>query len=112
MSVVLKKIIFTQLSSCFNEAKLILDNQCGFRQKHCTDYIALELVDRIINHMDKNELSINIFFDLSKAFDTIDHNILLHKLRFYGLDVSAIQMITFVYVHLMINNSCTCWGQK
>ena len=40
--------------------------------------------------MDKNEVPINIFLDLSKAFDTIDHNILLHKLRFYGLDGSTL----------------------
>ena len=56
----------------------------------CTEYAALELVDIIINHMDKNEVQINIFLDLSKAFDTIDHNILLHKLRFYGLDGSTL----------------------
>ena len=37
-----------------------------------------------------NEVPINIFRDLAKAFDTIDHNILLHKLRFYGLDGSTL----------------------
>ena len=40
--------------------------------------------------MDNNEVPINIFIDLSKAFYTIDHNILLHKLRFYGLDGSTL----------------------
>ena len=67
-----------------------MDNQYAFSPKHCTEYAALELVDRIINHMDKNEVPINIFLDLSKAFDTIDHNILLHKLRFYGQDGSTL----------------------
>ena len=90
ISKVLEKIIFTQLSSYLNEAKLFFDNQYGFRPKHCTEYAALELVDKIINHMDKNEVPINIFLDLSKAFDTIGHNILLHKLRFYGLDGSTL----------------------
>ena len=61
-----------------------------FRPKHCTGYDALELVDRIINHMDKNEMPINIFLDLSKTFDAIVHNILLNKLRFYGLDGSTL----------------------
>ena len=40
--------------------------------------------------MEKNEVPINIFLDLSKAFDTIDHNILLHTFRFYGLDGSTL----------------------
>ena len=92
ISKILEKIIFTQLSSYFNEAKLFFYNQYGFRPKHCSEYAALELVDRIINHMDKNEVPINIFLDLSKAFDTIDYNILLHKLRFYGLDGSTLPL--------------------
>ena len=49
ISKVLEKIIFTQLSSYCNEAKLFFDNQYGFRPKHCAEYAALELVDRIIN---------------------------------------------------------------
>ena len=43
----------TQLSSYFKEAKIFFNNQYGFRPKHCTGYAALELVDIIINHMDK-----------------------------------------------------------
>ena len=53
---------------------------------YSTEFAALEFVDRIINHMDNYEVPINIFLDLSKAFDTIDHNILLHKLRLYGMN--------------------------
>ena len=67
----------------FSITNMVLDQNTAL-------YAALELVDRIINHMDKNEVPINIFLDLSKAFDTIDHNILLHKLRFYGLDGASL----------------------
>ena len=66
--------------------------QYGFRPKHSTEYAALELIDRIINEMDKNEIPIDIFLDLSKAFDTIDHTILLHKLKYYGLEDSTLRL--------------------
>ena len=93
ISKVIEKIIFTQLSTYFNENKLIFDNQYGFRPKHSTEYAALELVDRIITDMDKKEVPINIFLDLSKAFDTIDHTILLAKLRYYGIHDTALLLL-------------------
>ena len=46
---------------------------------HSTKYAALELIDKIITQMDNNELTINIYLDLSKAFDSIDHSILINK---------------------------------
>ena len=89
ISNIIEKIIFTQLSLYFNENKLIFDNHYGFRPKHSTEYAALELVDRIITQMNIKEVPINIFFDLSKAFDTIDHTILLAKLIYYGIHDTA-----------------------
>ena len=56
-------------------------------------YAALELVDRIITQMDKKGTPINIFLDLSKAFDTIDHTILLAKLRYYGIHDTALLLL-------------------
>ena len=64
----------------------MFDNQYGFRPKHSTEHAALELIDRITNKMDTNEIPLNIFLDLSKAFDAIDHIILLNKLKYYGLE--------------------------
>ena len=92
ISKVLEKIIALQLSSSFEKNKLLFDNQYGFRPKHSTEHAALELIDRITNKMDTNEIPLNIFLDLSKAFDTIDHSILLNKLKYYGLKGSTLNL--------------------
>ena len=54
---------------------------------------SLELVDRILSFMDNGDTPIGIFLDLSKAFDTLNHNILLHKLKHYGLSKNSTELI-------------------
>ena len=59
---------------------------------HSTDYATHELIDKSITQLDKNEETIIIFLDLSKTFDTIDYNILINKLTYYGLEGSTLQL--------------------
>ena len=73
-----------QLHEYFTQHKLYYDSQYGFRPKHSTEFAALEIVDRIATKLDQNEIPQNIYLDLSKAFDTLNHNILLCKLNYYG----------------------------
>ena len=60
-------------------------SQYGFRKEHSTEFAALDLIDRILTRMDNKEIPINIYLDLSKTVDTLDHSILIDKLEFYGL---------------------------
>ncbi len=78
-------IIFKQLYHFFQEKKLLYNSQYGFITDHSTEFAAFELVDRVIVEMDKNNTALNIFLDLSEAFDTLDHKILLEKLKYYGI---------------------------
>ena len=85
ISKILEKLIFKQLSTYLNEYKLLYDSQYGFRAGHSTELASIELIDRITQDLDKGKIPISIFLDLSKAFDTLDHVILLQKLNYYGI---------------------------
>ena len=85
LSKVFERIVYNQLYSYFIQNKLLYFSQHGFRKLHSTETASLEFTDRIIQHLDNGKIPIAIFIDLSKAFDTIDHNILLHKLQYYGV---------------------------
>ena len=93
MSKVFEKIIYNQIYDHFTKFGLFYSSQYGFRAKHSTEYAALELVDRIINEMDQNRYPVNIFMDLSKAFDTLNHNILLDKLKHYGFQGTSLELL-------------------
>jgi hypothetical protein len=91
LSKVFERVVYAQLYNYMNSNNLFHISQYGFRQGHSTELAALELVDRIGKDLDKKKIPISIFLDLSKAFDTLDHEILLKKLRYYGMDEIALQ---------------------
>ena len=93
ISKVFERVIHIQLTEYFYENRLLYDHQYGFRSSHSTEQAAVELVNRIITTMDNNDVPFSIFIDLSKAFDTIDHQILLYKLNFYGIKERALGLL-------------------
>ena len=80
-----ERIIFNQVKEYFNTHDLYFRSQYGFRKEHSTELAMLEVIDRIVQHLEKDTTPINMYLDLSKAFDTLDHNILLYKLKYYGI---------------------------
>ena len=85
-SKVFEKVVFTQLYEYFDKNNLLYSSQYGFRKIHSTEMAGLELTDRILKDIDNKDASLTIFMDLSKAFDTLDHQILLTKLKYYGVN--------------------------
>ena len=84
--------MYDQIYNYFQNNELFYNSQYGFRKNHSTELATLEIIDRIIQDMYKYNTPINIYIDLSKAFDTIDHNILLCKLKYYGLNGAALDL--------------------
>ena len=90
ISKLFEKVVFEQLSDYFSSNKYLHEGQYGFREKHSTELATVELMDRIISALNDKRLPISIFMDLSKAFDTLDHAILLEKLRYYGISGTSL----------------------
>ena len=85
ISKILEKIVYTRLYKFINKYNILNSNQYGFRKNFSTDLALLQIYDKITNAIAQKEHVIGIFCDLSKAFDTLNHNILLSKLNHYGI---------------------------
>ena len=84
-SKILERLMYNRLYNFLTEHNILSMNQFGFRKNYSTFLALMDLVDSISKNIDEGNYSIGIFLDLSKAFDTINHTILLDKLCRYGI---------------------------
>jgi hypothetical protein len=86
---IFEKLMHKRLYKFLEDQLLIFSKQFGFRLGHSTIHALIDLTEDIRKAIDENNFAIGIFVDLQKAFDTVDHKILLKKLEFYGVRGTA-----------------------
>ena len=84
---------YNQIIEYFEANSLLCENQFGFRKNRSTEDAVLVFQDLAKDMLNKRQTPFAVFMDLSKAFDTIDHNILLEKLKFYGFSPDALKLM-------------------
>ena len=88
---ILKKVAYRRLNDYLMANSILSDSQYGFRSNHSTFMALLEMPDKISKSLDDGNITAAVFIDLSKAFDTINHDVLCRKLEFYGVRGIALQ---------------------
>jgi len=91
ISKVLERIIHIRTVNFLKHNNIFSKFQFGFREKHSTIHALLTLVEKVTHALDKLSHMVGIFLDFSKAFDTINHEILLAKLSHYGIRGKALE---------------------
>ena len=89
----LEKILQKRLNSFLGKYNVITECQYGFRERHSTELAIIRLVHKIGQAAEQKKYTAGVFLDLSKAFDSIDHTILLYRLEKYGIRGKALDWI-------------------
>ena len=76
-SKILERIMYNRLFKYLKTNEILYKKQFGFQEEHSTEHAIIQLIDQINNCFEKNHITLGIFIDLKKAFDTVDHAILI-----------------------------------
>ena len=88
-SKILERLFVNRLNTFIDKYELLSNSQYGFRKKRSTSGALMQITEEFTNTVEKRETTIDVYIDLKKAFDTIDHNILIKKLDWMGIRGTA-----------------------
>ena len=91
LSKIFEKAMYSRLIDFLETQKILIQHQFGFRKQHSTYMALMILVDKLTKTLENGEYVLGVFLDFSKAFDTVDHNILISKLYHLGIRGVALE---------------------
>ena len=77
--------MYNRLYKYLTDNNILYKKQFGFQTRHSTEHAIIQLVDQINSNFEKDQYTLGVLTDLSKAFDTVDNKILITKLENYGI---------------------------
>ena len=103
VSMIFEKIMYTynRVNVSLEIFQILHGNQYGFRKKSSTHVALLTFIDKVIQAIENSEYAIGVFLDFSKAFYTVDHNILLDTLDHYGIRGCALSWLKSYLSHIL-----------
>ena len=91
-SKIFEKCIYTRLHGFLDKHSILYNKQFGFRARYSTDHALLDFLIQVSKAIENKEIIVGIFLDFKKAFDSINHDILLSKLYYYGIRGVTLQL--------------------
>ena len=93
VSKIMERLLYNQISDYFTKKQLLSKHQFGFRPLHSTTTTLLDCTNEWYVNMDRGLYNLVVLLNLKKAFDTVNHGILLHKLQLYGFETRALNFM-------------------
>ena len=97
-SKILERLIYNRLYKYLKENNILYEKQFSFQSRYSTNDTIVQLVDKAFDSFEKEQFILGISMDLSQVFDTVDHAILLKKLKLYGITYKNLHGLKVTYV--------------
>ena len=94
---IIEKLFHKRLYDFLQENNILFQNQFGFRKNNSTTFALIQITEKIKETIDDKRYGCGIFIDLRKAFDTVNHDILLRKLEHYGIRGKSSNLVQILF---------------
>jgi hypothetical protein len=110
---IFERIIYTRIINHIHSNNILTHYQFGFRKHYSMDQVIFLFINSVLNAMNEHQVAAGMFCDLHKAYDSVNHQILLKKLQFYGISVKMQTLIrsylTDRYQRVICENKFSPW---